>query len=102
MPRFTKGSSTQKEYFDGGHRFEHWYRDDTVYFITARCRNRTPAFESDGAKAVFWDRFDHYTKLHTFFPGVTSLLDNHYHSLGYLRDGSQLAEMMRKLHGSVA
>jgi hypothetical protein len=29
-------------------------------------------------------------------------MNNHYHFEGYLRDGSQLGEMMRKLHGSVA
>ncbi|HVT88279.1 MAG TPA: hypothetical protein VHD56_05470 [Tepidisphaeraceae bacterium] len=30
------------------------------------------------------------------------MLDNHYHTLGYLRDGEQLGQMMRKLHGSIA
>ena len=36
MPHFRKGGSTRKEHFDGKHRFEHWYRDNTIYFITAR------------------------------------------------------------------
>lgn len=35
-------------------------------------------------------------------PWVATLLDNHYHTLGYLREGKQLGQMMRKLHGSVA
>ena len=35
-------------------------------------------------------------------PWITTLLDKHYHTLGYLSDGFQLGEMMRKLHGSVA
>jgi len=35
-------------------------------------------------------------------PWVTTLLNNHYHTLGYLYVGEQLGEMMRKLHGSVA
>lgn len=39
---------------------------------------------------------------HGFVPWITTLLDNHYHTLGYLKDGSQLGEMMRKLHGSIA
>jgi len=51
---------------------------------------------------VFWERFDHYTNAHTFTTIVTSLLDNHYHMLGYLKVGEELPEMMRKLHGSVA
>jgi len=51
---------------EGEHRFEHWYVDNQVYFITARCRDKYRAFESDEATAVFWDRFDHYTALHGF------------------------------------
>lgn len=33
---------------------------------------------------------------------MTSLLDNHYHTLGYLRTGENLGPMMQRLHGSVA
>ena len=97
-----KSSPGSNEYFQGRHRFEHWYRDNTVYFITARCRDRYAAFASDEAKAVFWDRCDHYMKLHGFVPWVRTVLDNHYHWLGYLRRGVELKEMMRKIHGSVA
>jgi hypothetical protein len=95
-------SHTHRELHEGEHRFEHWYVDNQVYFITARCRDRYHAFESDEAKAVFWDRFYHYTGLHGFFPWVTTVVDNHYHSLGYLKFGKELGQMMRKLHGSVA
>jgi len=102
MARFRKSSSSSVKFFDGKHRFEHWYRDITVYFITARCRDKYPAFESEHAKEIFWDRFDHCTKLHGFVPWVTSLLNNHYHTLGYLKVGEELGPMMRKLHGSVA
>jgi len=73
-----------------------------VYFITARCRDRFRCFASDEAKRVFWDRFNLYTSKHGFVPWVTTLLDNHYHTIGYLRVGEELKEMMRKLHGSVA
>jgi hypothetical protein len=97
-----KSSYTEKEYFKGEHRFEHWYRDNTVYFITSRCRDKFPAFDSEEAKRVFWDRFDYYTQAHGFVPWVTSLLHNHYHTLGYLKCGAELAPMMRKFHGSVA
>ena len=100
--RFRKSLSTSHERFDGKHCFEHWYCDNQVYFITARCRDRYPAFRSEQAKAVFWDRFTYYTKLHGFTPFVTTLLDNHYHTLGYLKVGEELGEMMRKIHGSVA
>jgi REP element-mobilizing transposase RayT len=102
MPPIRKSDPGSNERFDGKHRFEHWYRDNQVYFITARCRNKFPAFASDAAKAVFWDRFEHYSRQYEFVPWVTSLLDNHYHTLGYLRVGENLGPMMQRLHGSVA
>jgi hypothetical protein len=88
--------------YQGQRRFEHWYRDHQVYFITARCRDRYLAFASEEAKRVFWDRFEHYTREALFTPWVTSLLNNHYHILGYCKTGELLGPMMRKLHGSVA
>jgi hypothetical protein len=100
--RFRKSSSSSLETFKGRHRYEHWYLDNQVYFITARCRDRYPAFASEAAKNVFWDRFVHYTSEFGFIPWITSLLDNHYHTLGYLRVGENLGPMMQRLHGSVA
>ncbi|NBC11085.1 MAG: hypothetical protein GVY24_05020 [Planctomycetes bacterium] len=103
MPkRIIKTARHREEHFHGHHRFEHCYVDSQVYFITARCRDRYPAFASDEAKAVFWDRFDHWTRACGFTPWVTSLIDNHYHTLGYNRTGDQLMRMMQCLHGSVA
>lgn len=87
-----KSSPSQKHWFDGKYRFEHWYRDNQVYFITARCRDKFPAFQSEQAKLIFWDRFEHYTSMHGFSPWVTSLMSNHYHTLGYQKDGEELGE----------
>jgi len=95
-------SYADKRTYRGKHRFEHWYVDNQVYFITARVRDRRAVFATESAKAVFWDRFDHYTRQAGFVPWVTSLLDNHYHTLGYLREGKALGTMMQRLHGSVA
>jgi REP element-mobilizing transposase RayT len=97
-----KSSYTSHEFFDGKHRFEHWYRDNTVYFITARCRDKFPAFESERAKEVFWECFNRHAPVHGFHPWVTTLMNNHYHTLGYLHHGVNLGPMMRNLHGSVA
>ena len=88
--------------YQGRHRLEHWYIDNQVYFITARCRDRLPAFASEKAKSIFWDRFEHYAAAYGFTPWVTSLLNNHYHTLGYLRVGQNLGTMMQRVHGSVA
>ena len=103
MPkRIAKASRSAREHFRGQHRFEHWYVDNQVYFITARCRDRFPAFACEQAKAIFWDRFEYYADQCGFEPWVTSLMDNHYHTLGYLHDGMKLQRMMQRLHGSVA
>lgn len=40
--------------------------------------------------------------MYGFVPWVTSLVDNHYHTLGYLREGKHLPDMMRRFHGAVA
>ena len=102
MEQFSRSHPSTREYWQGNHRFEHWYRDNQVYLTTARTRGGVVAFESEVAKAVFWDRFTHYATMHGFMPWVVSLLVNHYHAIGYLRVGNELKELMRKLHGSVA
>jgi REP element-mobilizing transposase RayT len=103
MPkRIVKLTRSQNKTYHSHHRYEHWLVNNQVYFLTARCRDRFPAFASEQAKAIFWERFEHYTNEIGFTPWVTSLLDNHYHTLGYLRIGSDLPKMMQRLHGSVA
>lgn len=100
--RIERISRSRRRVYRDRHRYEHWLVDNQVYFITARCRDRYPAFATDAAKDVFWDRFDHYTDEFGFTRWVTSLLDNHYHTLGYLRRGDALPRMMQRLHGSMA
>ena len=97
-----RGAHQSRVVFQGQRRFEHWYVDNQVYFITARVRNKELAFRTDNAKSIFWDRFDHYVRKTSFVPWVTSLMDNHYHTLGYLKRGDDLPILMRGLHGSVA
>lgn len=100
--RIEKISRSKNAEYREHHRFEHWLIDNQVYFITARCRDKVPCLAAEAAKAVFWDRFEFYTNEFGFTPWVTSLLDNHYHTLGYLRKGEALPRMMQRLHGSVA
>lgn len=95
-------SRSQNRTYRGKLRCEHWLIDNQVYCITARCRDRFPAFASAAAKEVFWDRFGHYTSEFGFVPWVTSLIDNHYHTLGYLKIAKNLPTMMQRLHGSIA
>lgn len=97
-----KISRSSQEWRGERHRHEHWLVDNQVYFITARCRGRYAALASERAKEVFWDRFEHYTGAFSFTPWVTSVMDNHYHTLGYLREGAHLSTMMQRIHGSTA
>jgi REP element-mobilizing transposase RayT len=97
-----KGADSTHEFFNGKHRLEHWYRDNTVYFLTVRCTDKFHALASKPAKEIFWRQFDRYTAQHGFEPWICTLMHNHYHALGYLPDGSMLALMIQKLHGSVA
>jgi REP element-mobilizing transposase RayT len=102
MAEFKKGSCVKTEFYKRRHRREHWYRDNTVYFLTVRCADRFPAFASEEAKAIFWRQFAKYTTEHHFDVWVCTLVDNHYHAVGYLDHGPDLAPMIRKIHGSVA
>ena len=102
MGHFRKSSYTAHEFFKGKHRFEHWYRDNTVYFLTSKTRDGIHAFKTEQTKDVFWNRFDHYCQEFGFVPWVTSLLSNHYHTIGYLKVGENLGPLMQRLHGSVA
>jgi REP element-mobilizing transposase RayT len=102
MRRLRKSSVSREEFYQGRHRFEHWYLDNCVYFITARCRDKKRCFASEEAKGIFWERFEHYARMHHFVPWATTLMDNHYHTIGYLKFGEDLGPMMRKIHGSVA
>jgi hypothetical protein len=51
---------------------------------------------------VFWDRFTYWSQQYGYVPWVTSLLNNHYHTIGHLKVGENLGRLMQKVHGSVA
>ncbi len=70
VPNFRRSSYAPHRVYNDQHRFEHWYRDNQVYFITARCRDRYPAFRTEAAKAIYWDRFAYYTKLYELTPSL--------------------------------
>lgn len=65
-------------------------------------KGKIKAFESRQARDVFWEKFNQYTQEFGFVPWVTSLIPNHYHTVGYLREGKNLGPMMQRVHGSVA
>lgn len=51
--RIRRVSYTKRRSYRGQNRFEHWYVDNQVYFITAKCRDGFPAFTQEHAKLIF-------------------------------------------------
>ena len=100
--RINKLTRSHTAQYEDEHRYEHWLVDNQVYFITSKCRDGFHAFASEEAKAIFWEKFEKYTREFGFEPWVTSLLNNHYHTLGYFRISAGLPKMMQRIHGSVA
>ncbi len=97
-----KSKSTPNRTYRNQHRFEHWYRNNQVYFITAKTAHSTPVFTCPQACHIFWTAFDHVVNIGSFTPWITTLMNNHYHTLGYLKIGDNLPKMMQALHGRVA
>ena len=100
--RIRKSDPSSREHRNGRHKFEHWYVDRTVYFLTARVREGLFAFEDPACQTIFWSKFDQYTRAHQFDPWIATLLVNHYHVVGFAQNRVALGQMMRKLHGSIA
>lgn len=102
MPRTRRSNQSKRPVYQNRHRFEHWYRDNQVYFITAKTADAAPVFTTPAACDIFWSNFATATRLGLFTPWVTTLMNNHYHTLGYLKQGDLLPKMMKTLHGTTA
>src|SRR4051812_15868255 len=102
MPDIIKTEETTNEFYKGRHRFEHWFRDNQIYFITARCKGKFNAFTSDEAKDIFWSYLEKLASENGFTLIIVSLLSNHYHILGYAKSGDGVKRLMQRLHGAVA
>jgi len=68
MRHFRKSSISSDENYRGEHSFEHWYRNNSVYFLTARVRGGAHAFATEAAKQIFWDCFEKYSAMFGFVP----------------------------------
>lgn len=61
-----------------------------------------PSIRYRGRRKDLLGSLDYYSGTFGFVPWVTSLMNNHYHTLGYLYVGNNLKQLMQRLHGSVA
>jgi hypothetical protein len=85
MSRIHNSRTSTRELFDGHHRFEHWYRDNQVYFITSTVRDHFPAFATEATQRIYWQKLEQYAKEFHFAPWVVSLMSNHDHMLGHFK-----------------
>ena len=97
-----KSNRSKRKTYNNQHRFEHWYRDNQVYFITAKTAHFHSVFTTPKSCSLYWSAFDKACAIGLFTPWVTTLMNNHYHTLGYLKLGNNLPKMMQSLHGSLA
>lgn len=102
MGKFRSSSVSRSEVYGGQHRFEHWYRDNTVYLVTSRTQDGTHVFRSPEAQVIFWSALEDTSKQFGLNLWVSTLMSNHYHLVFYLRFGENLGKFVQRLHGSVA
>ncbi|MEL7238232.1 MAG: transposase [Planctomycetota bacterium] len=101
--RIRKASRTKEEKRpDGSHRFEHWIKDNQLYFLTCCTKGHAHVFKSRQAQEVFWQCFNRWHERSGFKVCVVTLMSSHYHLVGYAKVGQQLVDFVQGLHGSTA
>ena len=86
----------------GSHRFEHWIKDNQLYFLTSCTNGKAHVFQTEETQAIFLKCFDNWHERSGLKVCVISLLSNHYHLVGYAKSGQQLIDFIRGLHSSTA
>jgi putative transposase len=80
-------------------RLRHIYLDDSIYFITARTRNRYKFFENSEDKLMLIQAIkESVEQMHCGLFGWV-VLSNHYHFLVKMKLGSDLPKLMKLING---
>lgn len=80
----------------------HIYQDETIYFITARTKDRVDIFNTQEKCSLFFDVFERSLKKFGFEAIGWVLNTNHYHILVKVSDGSMLWRFIQNLHSNLA
>ena len=80
----------------------HIYQDETIYFITARTKDRMNLFNTYKKCSLFLDRFARRVACFCFEAIGWVLNTNHYHILVNVSDGSMLGMFVQNLHSNSA
>ncbi len=80
----------------------HIYQDETIYFITARTKNRENFFNTQRKCSLFSEVFERSLKKFDFGMIGWVLNPNHYHILIEVSDGSMLGRFVQNLHSNLA
>jgi len=76
----------------------HIYTNEHVYFLSARCVNKAPIWNTPQKKNLFVSVLN--KSIRTFDVKIYSwvLLDNHYHCIFQVDDGYKIIKFVRNLH----
>jgi putative transposase len=80
----------------------HIYLDNTIYFITARTKDRSPYFDSEGKKSLLSEQLFVTAKKHGLKLIAWVVQDNHYHVLVHIKKKHDLVLFIKTLHGKSA
>ena len=76
----------------------HIYQDETIYFITARTKNRVSIFNTHKKCSLFFDEFERSLERFNFEDRYGWVLNtNHYHILVKVSDGRMLGRFVQKV-----
>jgi len=80
------------------HHPPHIFRDNTLYFITARTINKKSFFNSDEKKEILRKVIKEAIKRFEISCYAWVILDNHYHLLMRIKEGKYLSKFIQNIH----
>jgi REP element-mobilizing transposase RayT len=76
----------------------HIYKDDTIYFITARTVEKEKLFDIEKKKKIFYRTLKNVLERYNYLLYAWTILDNHYHLLMKIAEGENLKFFVKDLH----
>ena len=80
----------------------HIYKDNEVYFITASTFDHRPILATDAHKRLFCDLLEDAVRSNPVRLYSWAVLRDHYHLLLLVKDGGNIGDFIRRVHGPTA
>lgn len=81
------------------HNPPHIYLDNTIYKLTGCTYNKITYFDNDHKKQILKNKIFESIKFFDFILYAWVILDNHYHILFQIKEGKQLSNFVKLIHG---